>query len=82
MTDDRWERMAKDRMEKDGGLWSDNVAKLLRAEHRAMVNLIMKYRRRLNYGNVCPGNEHGFGEIDGSIRTCEELLAKLKERGK
>lgn len=39
---DRWERMVKERMEKDGGLWSDSAADLLRKEHAAVVRIVAR----------------------------------------
>jgi hypothetical protein len=42
---DRFDELVKARMEKDGGLWSDNVADLLRKEHRAVVQMVRSVAR-------------------------------------
>lgn len=42
---DRFERMVKERMEKDGGLWSDSAADLLRQEHRWVERMVRSIQK-------------------------------------
>ena len=37
---DRFDEIVKTRMEADGGLWSDNVADLLRKQHKAVIRMV------------------------------------------
>lgn len=70
---DRWERIARERMEKDGGLRSDSAADLLRKEHAAVVRMV---KNALNESIARDLPETG----PGYQCACRHILAHLERR--
>lgn len=70
---DRFERIVKARMEKDGGIWSDTAIDLLRNEHAWM-------RRQLQ---AIARVKFGEGLLKTGVDTAiEEIVYRLDQRRK
>lgn len=72
---DRWERLVKERMETDGGIWSDSAADLLRKEHAWVMRMVLKELKTNKpkmdvYGQHCMAVQ------------ARDILIKLKERAR
>ncbi|MFZ3014855.1 MAG: hypothetical protein WA045_14220 [Nitrospira sp.] len=76
---DRFNKLVKARMEKDGGLWSDNVVDLLRKEYRAVVRMVL--REFKVWATTSPD---GYASAPASrherAKQCRDILDKLKKR--
>ncbi|MEQ1844275.1 MAG: hypothetical protein ABL983_01705 [Nitrospira sp.] len=70
---DQFDELVKSRMEKDGGLWSDNVADLLRKEHRGVLSLI---RDHLKHSRSKANQDYQNGYED----VARQILTVLKKR--
>lgn len=85
-TPDRWDREVKEWQGKHGGLWSDNVAELLRRQHQwveAMVIGEWFTSKALAVKTDQSGDprDHIIAErLRARATQCHEILAKLKER--
>lgn len=70
---DRFDEIVKARMEKDGGIWSDSAADLLRNEHAWMRRMIKKqYKSGADIGSV----NYGYNQ------AVEFFLEQLAQRRK
>jgi predicted acylesterase/phospholipase RssA len=65
---DLFERMVKERMEIDGGIWSDTAVDLLRREHAWVVRMVKEHDKAYRY---MPGGTVTFA-----------ILQELRERRK
>lgn len=75
---DRFERVVIERSKKDSGLWSDNVADLLRKEHRWVERMIQKNRTSIDNHR----DAFDTAYVDGYMEACADFLNMLKQRRK